>query len=100
MENTEFSQNFQDSAETAEFGMLILFLFIFLMHQFLAGGLKYMLSLFRSLQMIFHFPLMQIILPGNLASFYEIMIPLIMFDILENDYGWDATAIFTFDDEK
>ena len=70
------------------------------MNLFLAGGMRYMFSLFRSLQMIFHFPLMRIILPANLASFYGIMIPLIMFDILENDYGWDATAVFTFDDEK
>ena len=50
--------------------------------------------------MTFHFPLMNIVLPGNLASFYGVMIPLIMFDVLENDYGWDSTAIFTFDDEK
>ena len=43
---------------------------------------------------------MHIIFPGNLASFYEVMIPLIMFDVLENDYDLDSTAIFTFDDEK
>ena len=80
--------------------MTILFVWGLLMNFFLSGGIRYMLSLFRSLQMIFHFPLMRIIFPGNLASFYEIMIPLIMFDILENDYGLDATAVFTFDDDK
>ena len=43
---------------------------------------------------------MRIVFPGNLASFYGVMIPLIMFDIMENDNGWDATAVFTFDDAK
>ena len=79
---------------------MLVFVIVFLLHQLLQGGLKYMLSLFRSLQMIFHFPLLRLVLPGNLASFYGVMIPLIMFDLLENDYGWDATAIMTFDDEK
>ena len=50
--------------------------------------------------MTFHTPLLQLVLPANLASFYEVLIPIVMFDVLENDYGWDSTAIFTFDDEK
>ena len=80
--------------------MTIILLGSILMNLFFAVGIRYILSLFRSLQMIFHFPLMRIVFPGNLASFYGVMIPLIMFDLMENDYGWDATAVFTFDDAK
>lgn len=57
-----------------------------------------MMYLVRSLQMVLHLPVMQVIVPGNVSMLTSIIFPIVMFDILENDYGWDASMIFKFDE--
>jgi hypothetical protein len=50
---------------------------------FLSGILSFLLALINGLQLVFHLPIMNIIMPGNVSMFFEIMIPIVMFDILE-----------------
>jgi len=38
--------------------------------------------------------------PANVISIYQIIIPIAMFDILENDFGIGLEAILEFDEPK
>ena len=49
--------------------------------------------------MVIHFPIMRIIVPGNVSMLMSIIMPIVMFDILDNDKDIDATLIYDFDDE-
>ena len=47
--------------------------------------MRYMVALIRSLQIILHLPLLQILVPGNVIMFFSAIIPIAMFDVLESE---------------
>ena len=57
-----------------------------------------MIILIQALQMMLHLPMLQIKVPGLVLMVFEIVIPIAMFDILENDFGFDTGLIFEYDD--
>jgi hypothetical protein len=61
------------------------------------GCMEYMLSMINALQLIIHLPLMKIILPSNVMMFFSIILPFVMFDILDADY---TTALWFDFEEK
>ena len=52
----------------------------------------------KSLQMIIHLPMLNIIVPGNVANFFKIIIPVVQFDIL--DSKWTTELLLDFDYEE
>jgi hypothetical protein len=74
----------------------------FIMNFVLSGAMIYMMAMIRSLQLILHLPLMKILFPGNINMLFSIMIPIVMFDII--DSSWSTELLFNFDfdaeDEK
>ena len=64
--------------------MMITLVVQILMHTIFYGSLIYMISLINALQFVFHLPIMNIIFPANVMSFISIMIPLVMFDVLDD----------------
>jgi len=57
------------------------------------------MSLIRALQIILHLPIFYVVVPANVVTFFSTIIPIAMFDILENDYGLDTSLILDYDDE-
>ena len=49
--------------------------------------------------MIIHLPLLNTIVPGNVIATFKVIIALVMFDLLENDYDIGMEMVLTFDDE-
>jgi len=49
---------------------------------------------------VLHFPFLQIVLPANVVTFNEYIIPVAMFDVLENSFGFGFPLIFKFDKDK
>ena len=49
--------------------------------------------------MVIHLPLMRITVPGNVSMLMSIIMPIVMFDVLENDKGIDATLIYNFNED-
>jgi len=47
--------------------------------------------------MILHLPMMHVIIPGNVNMFFSILIPIVMFDIIDSE--WSTELVFTFDSE-
>ena len=72
--------------------MKIMLIATFAMNLVMSGAMVYMMAMVRSLQMILHLPLFKVILPGNVSMLFEIMIPIVMFDIL--DSSWSTELIF------
>lgn len=55
----------------------------FVMNIFVAGSFQLILGLVNTLQLVLHLPIMSVVFPGNVISFFEILIPVVMFDLLE-----------------
>ena len=67
----------------------------FLINFILAGAMGYMISMIRALQIILHQPMLKIVMPGHITMFFSILIPIVMFDVL--DSGWTTEAVLDFD---
>jgi len=67
--------------------MRLIFIIAFCLNIFFVGGFKYMIGMIRSLQLILHLPIMTVIFPSNVMMFFNIVIPIVMFDIFENEQG-------------
>jgi len=50
---------------------------------FISISLQFFVAMLNSLQLVFHLPIMSVIVPGNVMTMFQIMIPVVMFDILE-----------------
>jgi len=48
------------------------------------GALGSVIPMINALQLIFHLPIMSVILPANVMTMFAIMIPIVMFDIMES----------------
>ena len=50
-----------------------------------SGAVKYMIGMLNSLQLIIHLPLLSMIFPSNVSFFFRLILPIVMFDLLENN---------------
>jgi len=54
------------------------------LNMFFGGAISRLFSLIRAFQLVLHFPILKILLPSNIVTLNGILIPIVMFDILEN----------------
>ena len=64
--------------------------------------MEYTLTMINSLQMIVHLPILRIILPGNVMMFMQIILPIVMFDVIEpfERFNISLDSLFNFDFKK
>ena len=43
--------------------------------------------------------MLRVVIPGNVSMMFRNIIPIAMFDFLGNQRGYDATLVFTFDEQ-
>jgi hypothetical protein len=98
LSNTQGNRKFVESSKIGNISLKFMFVFTLVLNIFCHGALDYMIRVIRSLQMIIHMPMLRIIIPANVIVFYEIIIPIIMFDILEADYS--TKYILNFDEDS
>ena len=78
--------------------MLNVFLILMLFsHFYLKDGIDFMNQWMRSMQLMIHLPLMNILVPANISSFLEDLMPFVMFDIIPPEYSTEV--MFTYDDQ-
>ena len=66
--------------------MLKIFLVLaFILNEILHGSVSFMIQLIRCLQIVLHLPFITEVVPGNVTMIYGVLIPIAMFDVLEND---------------
>jgi flagellar biosynthesis protein FliR len=57
-----------------------------------------MMAMIRCLQMVLHVPFMKhVVVPGNISMVFGFIIPIVMFDVLEND-DYTYTTFLEFDE--
>lgn len=91
------TKNLKSSAVATESTMKALLIGTFIMNFILSGAMIYMIAMIRTLQLILHLPLMKILFPVNINMLFSIMIPIVMFDII--DSSWSTELLFNFDED-
>jgi hypothetical protein len=60
--------------------------------------MQHFIEMINSLQLIIHLPIMNIIMPANVSTFFQAIVAIVNFDIL-SDFGI-IEMMFNFDDEQ
>lgn len=53
-----------------------------------------------ALQMVVHLPIMKIVIPPNVMFCFMIMLPFVMFDIVETEYTTEKILEFDYDAQE
>ena len=86
MSNTEGTRSYQSALGNSKESLRWLFLAAFAFNMLITDKmLKYLMFLIRAYQIVFHLPLYRILMPSNFGMLSEIISPIVMFDILENE---------------
>lgn len=96
MENNALNRGLETSGVSGELSLKWLLIISFSMNIFLQGAMYYMSALIRSLQIVLHLPIINIIIPGNVLMTFGYIFPVVMFDVLDPD--WTTNLVFSFDD--
>jgi len=62
-------------------------------------SLFYFIAWINTMQMIMHLPMLRPLLPPNVLSFIEVILPVVNFDLIEPDYSTDLVFEFEEDPE-
>ena len=84
MENNELSRSIASAAEGTKNLMQGSIVITIGMNFLISLGISQITMLINSMQLIFHLPIFSIIPPGNVLTMFKIMIPVVMFDIMES----------------
>ena len=98
--NTAETQSFEGTMEQSFESLRWIFIVAFALNfvlSFSDDSGKYMLFMIKALQIIMHLSMYRFVIPSNFGMMSEIISPILMFDILNNNKGWDANLIFAFD---
>jgi len=67
-----------------EYALLISFWLALIISFFLAGGMRWFFVLIRTLQIIIHLPMMNIVVPFVVIQAYSIIIPIAKWDVFDS----------------
>lgn len=95
--DNEMVNNMKASAEASQDMMKMILMGTFAMNIIMTGAMTYMTGMIRSLQLILHLPIFSVIIPGNVSMMFSLMVPVVMYDILDSSYT--SELVFTFDFE-
>lgn len=85
MEDTDANRNFASSSETSTFGIKVVLILSVLLNLILSGGLIYMIRWINTMQLIIHLPMLFVLFPPNVCKFLELLLPIVKFEVLNED---------------
>mmetsp|Transcript_9281 Transcript_9281/g.14051 ORF Transcript_9281/g.14051 Transcript_9281/m.14051 type:complete len:253 (+) Transcript_9281:2509-3267(+) len=97
VEPTALTKNFESGVQATEGALVSLLVISFLLQILLTGGMQYLVVFIRSLQLILHLPLLNVIVPANVLIMFSTTMSIAMFDVL--DPAWTTELVLEFDDE-
>ena len=96
MSDSVATRSYMGSLETAQSSLKWIFIAALVLNYFMNEQMmKYTMFLIRPLQLVLHLPLFRVVMPSNFSMLNGIIAPIMMFDILENEKGWDGTTSLT-----
>lgn len=66
------------------------------MQLFMAGALSFMIGWINTLQIIIHLPMLKILVPANVSLFFQLVIPIVTFDVIPPE--WSTEYIMEFEE--
>jgi hypothetical protein len=76
-------QALQENALLSEKTAIILLVLSFLLNFLMVGSLDYLFMMVRSFQLILHLPMFNIMYPGTIMMMFQILLPFVMFEIID-----------------
>ena len=100
MYDTDATRNFKDASEKLDIALNVIFWMMLVFNILFSGteSMDHYVLMINSLQIIMHIPLFSSALPGNVILFLEKTIPIVMFDIIKEDWAINPTNHFAFDE--
>ena len=92
--------NMKASAEASQDMMKGILIGTFAMNVVMTGAMTYMTGMIRSLQLILHLPIFSVVIPGNVAMMFSLMVPVVMYDILDSSYTSEFFLTFDWDGQE
>ena len=103
MPDTVTTQSFMASSSKAEVIMKVSFILALILNFGLASKatMDYYVAMMQTLAMIVHFPLLNVVIPANLSFFFSMLLPLVIFDVLDSIEGkwYDPVRMYKFEEE-
>ena len=95
------TRNFSDVSTKVDRFLQVLF-WVLLVYNLLATGtnsMEHFIVMINSLQISIHLPIFNILLPSNVILFFEKIIPIVMFDIIKEDWNLNPSDFMELDEE-
>ena len=109
MKENNFWSNIEKTAIMSKATLLVTLLFNFAINSFqvsflassVTQNMDCLISVINALQFVFNFPIMRIVMQANVMSYLNIVIPIVMFDIIDSvPIISDQFEVFDPNDEK
>ena len=102
MVDSQGTKSFVTGTEAIDKFLKWAFWFVLAFNVLMSGSeaMDYFIGLINALQMVIHLPMLWIIMPGNVTLFFQIILPIVMFDVLDglDDTKYDISNLFQFSD--
>ena len=85
MKDNDFNRGFDTASGLAKTSVKGHVVGSFALNILLAGSLSQILGMINSLQLIVHLPFFAVSVPANVMTIIGILVPIVMFDIMETD---------------
>lgn len=85
MPDNQTTQNLLTSSESVGLALRWIFISSIILNVLLSSKstIDYYVAMINCLQMIVHIPLLKIVIPANLSYFTSLLLPFVMFDLVE-----------------
>ena len=93
---TSFNNALVSNSLNAQKTLVSLLVSTFIMSAFFKCSMNLLLSFLNQLLLVIHLPMFRIIIPGNVITVFEMIIPIYTFDILDPSYTTEL--LFEFDE--
>lgn len=96
------TQNFVSATEMADVILSYTFWFTLGFNIIMSGSesMDYFLAMLNAMQLMVHLPMLWVIMPGNVSFFFRLLLPIVMFDILDGleETAYDPNNFISYDD--
>jgi len=96
------TQNFSSAADKLDKVLQVVF-WVLLIYNICASGtssMEHFIVMINSLQIAIHLPIFNVLLPSNVILFFDKMIPIVMFDIVKDEWKVNPSDYLEFDEEN
>lgn len=98
MVNSQVSKSILGLSTVLYIGLKATLISTFILSRFMIGAMYYFFCYLNQLLLVIHLPMFRIIIPANVVSVFEILVPIYTFDVLDPSYTTEL--LFTFDPDQ